>query len=492
MNALVKPRVEDSTGDSLRASRSSSIARRLHQRLGTVEAKRHHKDGAKQGTAAWKKSGDGQCCSHSPAEKRPDRRLFPLRRGFAHHKVRVQDAKLDRLDALDGRRRVREAVQRRHRKKRSGLPSTLSFRCFPGCSLALSALAALSRATQGFSHVRARVHAQGPRCRREEEEGRARESEMPCFFCLFFCCLSLSLSSRRWAAEVNRGWLSGIALGTDGATHKKTSAVKKHEGSAFSSSPRRCKRALRVPFSSQGPLLYRLPALPERDGGSESIFVEKFARKRRLSIVFFPALSPIPSSFFARPPSSSRGEHAPLLCLLTALSLPDPRRQHNGRPRAHDPAPGGPHRARGAVLGAPRLERAVAGRRRRGGAALRAGPARGAGPAGGREGAAAASDAGRRGAAHPWLRRVERRSGESFLPFSFFEFSLCLSFPLLKNTLFLFPFPPDSFPPKSTLFSSSSSTALWDASEGAAGGPQCWAGPGSRGSGPRTRGVCPW
>lgn len=287
MNALVKPRVEDSTGDSLRASRSSSIARRLHQRLGTVEAKRHHKGGAKQGTAAWKKSGDGQCCSHSPAEKRPDRRLFPLRRGFAHHKVRVQDAKLDRLDALDGRRRVREAVQRRHRKKRSGLPSTLSFRCFPGCSLALSALAALSRATQGFSHVRARVHAQGPRCRRDEEEGRARESEMPCFFCLFFCCLSLSLSSRRWAAEVNRGLLSGIAIGTDGATQKKTSAVKKHEGSAFSSSPRRCKRDLRVPFSSQGPLLYRLPALPKRDGGGESIFVEKFARKRRPSIVFF-------------------------------------------------------------------------------------------------------------------------------------------------------------------------------------------------------------
>ena len=76
-----------------------------------------------------------------------------------------------------------------------------------------------------------------------------------------------------------------------------------------------------------------------------------------------------------------------------------------------------------------------------------------------------------------------------FLSSSFF---LCLSFPLLKNTLFLFPFPPDSFPPKSTLFSSSSSTALWAASEGAAGGPQCWAGPGSRGSGPRTRGACPW
>ena len=107
------------------------------------------------------------------------------------------------------------------------------------------------------------------------------------FFCLFFCCLSLSLSSRRWAAEVNRGLLSGIAIGTDGATQKKTSAVKKHEGSAFSSSPRRCKRALRVPFSSQRPLLYRLPALPKRDGGGESIFVEKFARKRRPSIVFF-------------------------------------------------------------------------------------------------------------------------------------------------------------------------------------------------------------
>ena len=208
MNALVKPRVEDSTGDSLRASRSSSIARRLHQRLGTVEAKRHHKGGAKQGTAAWKKSSDGQCCSHSPAEKRPDRRLFPLRRGFAHHKVRVQDAKLDRLDALDGRRRVREAVQRRHRKKRSGLPSTLSFRCFPDCSLALSALAALSRATQGFSHVRARVHAQGPRCRRDEEEGRARESEMPCFF------LSLLLLPFAFPllSALGGGSESGIAL----------------------------------------------------------------------------------------------------------------------------------------------------------------------------------------------------------------------------------------------------------------------------------------
>ena len=208
MNALVKPRVEDSTGDSLRASRSSSIARRLHQRLGPVEAKRHHKGGARQGTAAWKKSGDGQCCSHSPAEKRPDRRLFPLRRGFAHHKVRVQDAKLDRLDALDGRRRVREAVQRRHRKKRSGLPSTLSFRCFPGCSLALSALAALSRATQGFSHVRARVHAQGPRCRRDEEEGRARESEMPCFF------LSLLLLPFAFPllSALGGGSESGIAL----------------------------------------------------------------------------------------------------------------------------------------------------------------------------------------------------------------------------------------------------------------------------------------
>ena len=160
-----------------------------------------------------------------------------------------------------------------------------------GASLAALLLSLLLRrchAPRKGSRTCARAYMRRARAaaemRRRDGHERAR---CLVFFCLFFCCLSLSLSSRRWAAEVNRGLLSGIAIGTDGATQKKTSAVKKHEGSAFSSSPRRCKRALRVPFSSQGPLLYKLPALPKRDGGGESIFVEKFARKRRPSIVFF-------------------------------------------------------------------------------------------------------------------------------------------------------------------------------------------------------------
>ena len=287
MNALVKPRVEDSTGDSLRASRSSSIARRLHQRLGTVEAKRHHKGGARQGTAAWKKSGDGQCCSHSPAEKRPDRRLFLFVAALLTTKSGSRMPNWIALTRLTGAdeygKRSSVAIERRG-------PVCRRLSLF-GASLAALLLSLLLRrchAPRKGSRTCARAYMRMARAaaemRRRDGQERAR---CLVFYCLFFCCLSLSLSSRRWAAEVNRGLLSGIAIGTDGATQKKTSAVKKHEGSAFSSSPRRCKRALRVPFSSQGPLLYRLPALPKRDGGGESIFVEKFARKRRPSIVFF-------------------------------------------------------------------------------------------------------------------------------------------------------------------------------------------------------------
>ena len=189
---------------SLRASRSSSIARRLHQRLGTVEAKRHHKGGAKQGTAAWKKSSDGQCCSHSPAEKRPDRRLFPLRRGFAHHKVRVQDAKLDRLDALDGRRRVREAVHRRHdceqeakerEEKKSGcrrlfLSLSSCFTCTCCCSRALSR----HRCSRARACALALAAERKERAERERERER-RERMNGAFFFFFLPPLYSSLPS---------------------------------------------------------------------------------------------------------------------------------------------------------------------------------------------------------------------------------------------------------------------------------------------------------
>jgi len=491
MNALVKPRVEDSTGDSFRASRSSSIAR------GCTSDSEQSKQSATTRAAQSKALRHGKKTATASTVLTRRERNAPIAAFFLFVAALLTTKSGSRMPNWIALTRLTGADEYGKRssvaiERRGPVCRRLSLFGASLAALLLSLLLRRCQAPRKGSRTCARACMRRARAAAERRRRDGHERARCLVFFLFFCSLSLSLSSRRWAAEVNRGCSPASPSAPTTPHTQKTSAVKKHEGSAFSSWPRRCKRALRVPFSSQEPLLDRLPALPKRDGRSESIFVEKFARKRRPSIVFFPALSPIPSSFFARPPSSSRGEHAPLLCLLTALSLPDPRRQHNGRPRAHDPAPGGPHRARGAVLGAPRLERAVAGRRRRRGAALRAGPARGAGPAGGREGAAAASDTGRRGAAHPWLRRVERRSGESFLPFSFFEFSLCLSFPLLKNTLFLFPFPPDSFPPKSTIFSSSSSTALWDASEGAAGGPQCWAGPGSRGSGPRTRGACPW
>ena len=79
---------------------------------------------------------------------------------------------------------------------------------------------------------------------------------------------------------------------------------------------------------------------------------------------------------------------------------------------------------------------------------------------------------------------------------SFFFFSeLALSFFFVpfflkkkKNTT-----PNSSFKKKKLFpFFLSSSTAHWAASAGADGGPPCWVGPGSRGSGPRTRGGCPW
>ena len=89
-----------------------------------------------------------QRCFFPPAggRKTKQRRSppFPSRHALAYHKVRVQDAKLDRLDALDRRRRVREAVHRRHdgkQKEEVRLPSTLlllRWRFFSSSALAMS------------------------------------------------------------------------------------------------------------------------------------------------------------------------------------------------------------------------------------------------------------------------------------------------------------------------------------------------------------------
>ena len=89
------------------------------------KAKRRHNSGAKAGRSCMEKSRRRPALlSLAGRKKSPDRPPLP------HHKVRVQDAKLDRLDALHGRRRIREAVHRRHddgERRESGFCRRLSF-----------------------------------------------------------------------------------------------------------------------------------------------------------------------------------------------------------------------------------------------------------------------------------------------------------------------------------------------------------------------------
>lgn len=427
-----------------------------------------------------KKSGPIAASSSPP--------LLQVRVHFTHDKVRVQDAKLDGLDALDGRRGVREAVHRRHDGDTGRGGAAV------GSPLVVSALLSLPRDRRSLACACAGPDGLQQRHAEKQSRRRDRERERCLFSFSFFSFVAFrSLPWRRWARKCIEGFFSAIAA----ATKKKTKKLKTQEKSrkafifqlaatqdidSFCSAlfvrPCLSTNSLHSPGKAveARPVLSRNSKAKKREG--ESRFNSSSLRRQS------PCFSSTSSSFSESP---RRGETLTLTATprhqQTPARLPPP----HGRPGAHDPAPGGPLRARGAVLGGAGLEREGAGRRGGGGLALRARPARGSGPAGRGEGAAAAGDAGRGGTPGPGLRRVERRSGE--------EGKVFFSFPSLFR-------PPSVSPLSLTLFNSpnptttrklfSSSTAPWAASGVAAGGPPSWDGPGSRDCGRRTRGGCLW
>lgn len=352
----------------------------------------------------------------------PRRRFFFP---FTHHKVRVQNAKLDGLDALDGRRRVREAVHRRHDGNAGGRGAFAVDDSLPSfcCSLfSLFARLALSQARAPRARAPAQVRREEQKDRRDAE----RERELPVSPSLPFAPPS-SL-----AASESRLRLTSPQKKTKNSRRSKSGKVfilpahpSCDTGKQFSLSVLFAQSCLSIScLHCRGEVVEE--RLSSRNSkGNESRFVFLLLRRRR-SLLFFLSLDLL--FIVLRVSKETRREK----------TSATPARRHHGCPRAHDPAPGGPLRVGRAVLGAPRLEREGTGRRGGGGLALRACPSGGAGPTGRGEGAAADGDAGRGWAADPGLRRVERWSGERKFFFLSLSSRECSSRTTLARSLFFF------------------------------------------------------
>ena len=277
---------------ALRAARSTSIAR-LHQRLdasrqsAAQRAKQRHailRHGKKKAATA------SQRCSRRRrawGKKRDRSPPFPPRHAFSHHKVRVQDAKLDRLDALDRRRRVREAVHRRHDGEKRGpvvaVDSPLVVLLLL-CSL-LPRYCDVTR--QALSRAACVRRARATAERNGQARGAHRKTERCLVFLFFFFfCLALPSSS-----ALGGGSESSAPLTMP--TKKKVDAPAGGEKRclSFPSSLRRGKRAWPVPSCSRSLLPERFPALPERDGGSEGSFVSRKQKEENVSITLSPFFS---------------------------------------------------------------------------------------------------------------------------------------------------------------------------------------------------------
>ena len=199
------------------------------------------------------------------------RRLQPLPciSPSTHHKVRVQNPKLDGLDALDGRRRVREAVHRRHDCKEE--------LCRRLCLSPLSEAAALSLFSSAHARTRRQRDTLLPRGKGAGAARGEREREVP-----FFPFAFLPFRRLHWALfKVNRERRGN--RDTHNKRGKKKKKKKKHPSA-------RCDTAKELCFALfllAGPYYLLLLSAPEEKRLKREELESRSHRRRICNRFFF-------------------------------------------------------------------------------------------------------------------------------------------------------------------------------------------------------------